>query len=378
MSNELHIVTSDLPHALDNAQLSDAFFIIKSLHEQQIAVHLHCFAKEEETANIPIHDLCSSVRVYDRDITKISFKPDLPYHVSTRSSQLLIDTLNKDELPILFIGLSVSYAIYSKQLKGNRKIAVRLNKNETNYYSQLAEIVPWKGKKIHYQLEAWRMKNYLKNLINKQTLFFSHSTSNLLKITAKTANQFQSLPIFTGLPPIFHPPGKGHFCLFIGRLSDKETAYAANWLLDHVFHQIEIPFVIAGSHPTAFLENAAHVRQHTCLVANPSDKEMQELIKKAQLILSPAFIDEEDDNMLQLLALGRHILINPKKSTTPSILKVCHIAHSPQAFCDKVNYLFEKEFSEEEKYARQQVLNEKFKDETGLKTLVNWLSKHYQ
>ena len=374
MMNEMHIVTTDLPRGLDDAQGSDAFFIIKSLYEKQIRVHLHCFDKQEENAIAPINEICSSINFYERDNAKISLKPDLPYHVSTRSSTQLIEKLNQDELPILFIGLSVSFPIYSRQLKSGRKIAVRLNKNETNYFNQLAEIVPWRGKKIHYQVEAWRMKNYLKNLIAKQTIFFSTSTNNYLNFSAKKPNQFQSLPIFTGLPPIYHPSGKGHFCLFIGRLSNKETAYAANWLLDHVFHQIEIPFVIAGSNPSSLLENAAHVRQHTCLVSNPSDKEIQELIKKAQLIVSPAFIEDAEDNILQPLALGRHVLINPKKSSDQSIRQVCHIAQSPHEFCEQVKYLFEKEFSEEEKFSRQHVLNEKFKDETGVNQLINWLS----
>lgn len=374
MSNELHIVTTDLPRALDSAQLSDAYFIIKSFYEKGISVHLHCFSKQEVNSTANINDLCSSISYYERDITKISFKPDLPYHVSTRTDTQLIECLNQDEYPIIFIGLSVTYSLYAKQLSPTRKISVRLNKNETKYFNQLSEIVPWKGKKIHYQVEAWRMQNYLKNLIGKQTLFFSSSTSNFLNLVAKTNNQFQTLPLFTGLPPMYQPSGKGHFCLFIGRLSDKETAYAANWLLDHVFHQIEIPFVIAGSNPSPFLENAAHVRQHTCLVSNPSDKELQELIKKAQLILSPAFIEDEQDNLLYSLALGRHILINPKKSTDQSIQRVCHIAQSPQEFVQKVKNLFEKEFSEEEKFSRQVVLNEKYKDETGVEKLINWLS----
>ena len=374
MSNEMHIVTIDLPRALDNIQLSDAFFIIKALHEKHIRIHLHCFTKQSENASSPIFDLCSSIHFYERDITKISFRPDLPYHVSTRSSIQLIEKLNRDELPIMFMGLSVSYPIYSRQLNTNRSIAVRLNKNETKYFNQLSEIVPWRGKKIHYQVEAWRMKNYLKNIISKQVLFFSSSTLNFLNFSPKKHNQFQSLPLFTGIPPIFHPSGKGHFCLFIGRLSDKETAYAANWLLDHVFHQIEIPFVIAGSNPSPFLENAAHVRKHTCLVANPSDKEIQELIKKAQLILSPAVIEEDEGNIGQSLALGRHILINPKKTNDQVLLKVCHIAQSPQEFCDKVKYLFEKEFTEEEKFSRQHVLLEKFKDETAVNSLINWLA----
>jgi hypothetical protein len=102
---------------------------------------------------------------------------------------------------------------------------------------------------------------------------------------------------------------------------------------------------------------------------------MQELIKKAQIVLSPTFIQAEgDDNLLQSLALGRHILINAKRSKDKEIKTVCHTAQSPEEFIQKTKELFETEFSEEEKYARQQLLNNRFQDPESLEKLLSWIS----
>jgi hypothetical protein len=219
------------------------------------------------------------------------------------------------------------------------------------------------------------MSNYLKKLTAKKTLFFCNSTKEDNSIGPNQNDKLQHLPLYTGILPLIYQPGKGHFCLFHGRLSNEETSYAAIWLLEHVFNQLEIPFVIAGSNPSAHLENAAHVRQHTCLVANPSEKELQELIKKAQLVLSPAFIQEEsDESLLQMLALGRHLLINPKKSTNKTIQASCHIAQTPEEFIEKTSILFETEFSEVEKLERQQIIHTKYQDQENTRKLINWLN----
>ncbi|MEY3058807.1 MAG: hypothetical protein RL000_159 [Bacteroidota bacterium] len=375
MPTHLHIVTSELPNAVDNSQTLDAYFLIKSLHQQKISIHLHCLSNDFFEPTPQMNEICETINYYERDLSKISFKLDLPYHVSTRSSNKLRERLNQDDFPILFMGLTSSFAIYDNYLSSERKTAIRLSKNESVYFQQLSSLVPWKGKKLHYQVEAWRMNRYFKRLISQKTTLFTSSKKLHEVLKQKTENHTQWVPLFTGMPAVFHQSNKGHFCLFHGKLSNEETAYAAFWLLEHVFHTLEIPFVIAGSNPSTHLENAAHVRQHTCLVTNPGEKEMQELIKKAQIILSPTFIEAEgDDNLLQSLALGRHILINSKRSKDKEIKSVCHIAQSPEEFIQKTKELFETEFSEEEKYARQQLLNNKFQDQESLGKLLSWIS----
>jgi len=374
MENHLHIVMAENPFPADAPNLADAYFMIKAIKTTGIIVHLHCFDESYSKRSIPA-DFFDSTDFYEREKTKISFSPDLPYHVSTRSDHRLVERLNEDQYPILFFGLNTTYSIFSKSFQKDRKIAIRLSRDESAYYQDLAEIVPWRGKKIHFQIEAWRFGNYIKKLTaNKNTFFATPIISSVIQKTKKDSH-LHTLPAFTGFPALFHYPEKGSFCLFHGRLSNKETAYAAFWLLEHVFNTLEIPFVIAGSDPSSELERAAHVRPHTCLVSNPSDKEMMELIKKAQLVLNPSFIRiEENEYLNQSLSLGRHVLINRKSTKDKKVREICHLARTPEEFTQKAKHLFETDFSEEEKFSRQSFLNEKFKDDVGLAMMLKWLS----
>ena len=374
MENHLHIVMAENPFPADAPNLADAYFMIKAIKNTGIIVHLHCFDESYSKRSIPA-DFFDSTDFYEREKTKISFSPDLPYHVSTRSDHRLVERLNEDQYPILFFGLNTTYSIFSKSFQKDRKIAIRLSRDESAYYQDLAEIVPWRGKKIHFQIEAWRFGNYIKKLTaNKITFFATPIISSVIQKTKKDS-LLHTLPAFTGFPALFHYPEKGSFCLFHGRLSNKETAYAAFWLLEHVFNTLEIPFVIAGSDPSSELERAAHVRPHTCLVSNPSDKEMMELIKKAQLVLNPSFIRiEENEYLNQSLSLGRHVLINRKSTKDKKAREICHLARTPEEFTQKAKHLFETDFSEEEKFSRQSFLNEKFKDDVGLAMMLKWLS----
>jgi hypothetical protein len=74
------------------------------------------------------------------------------------------------------------------------------------------------------------------------------------------------------------------------------------------------------------------------------------------------------------MALGKHVLINPKSSRKTQSIACCHLVQSPEEFIEKTRTLFETPFSEEEKYARQHLLNAKFQDEKSLEKIISWLS----
>lgn len=374
MEHHLHIVMAENPFPADAPNLADAYYMIKALKTSGLRVHLHWFVEAYAERSIPA-DFFDSIDFYEREKTKISFSTDLPYSVSTRSDKRLAAKLNEDHHPILFFGLNTSFSVYSKSFQKDRKIAIRLSRNESAYYQDLAEIVPWRGKKMHFQIEAWRFSNYIKKITANKITFFATPLISAVVQKIKKDSQVFTLPVFTGFPALFHYPEKGSFCLFHGRLSNKETAYAAFWLLEHVFNRLEIPFVVAGSGPSPELERAAHVRSHTCLVSNPSDKEMMELIKKAQLVVNPSFIRiEENEYLNQSLSLGRHVLINRKSTKDKRAREICHLARTPEEFTEKAQQLFETDFSEEEKFSRQPFLNEKFKDDESLAMMLKWLS----
>ena len=78
---------------------------------------------------------------------------------------------------------------------------------------------------------------------------------------------------------------------------------------------IDIPFVIAGKNPSKRLKALAHKNENICLVANPSLKEMDELIKKAHIHILPSFNKTGIKiKLLHALFIGRFVVTNLARS----------------------------------------------------------------
>jgi glycosyltransferase involved in cell wall biosynthesis len=168
--------------------------------------------------------------------------------------------------------------------------------------------------------------------------------------------------------------GTGNFCLYHGNLGKTEHAHAANWLLKNVFNTLEIPFVIAGDNPSEKLEQAAHEKMHTCLVSNPSEKELQDLIKKAQINLLPSFIEQCNTGLLfQSLAMGRHLLTNHRGACEMNIESTCHVAESNDEFMLMTEALFNQPFDATAHEARASFLNGKYNNEKSVNALIRML-----
>src|SRR5207344_3302865 len=105
-----------------------------------------------------------------------------------------------------------------------------------------------------------------------------------------SAKNIDYLPVFIPHTLAVGKEGRGCFCLYHGNLSVNENETAAIWLLENVFDDLDIPFVIAGKNPSKKLLDLAHAHahKHTCIVVNPSEKEMQDMIAKAQIHVLPS------------------------------------------------------------------------------------------
>jgi len=187
-------------------------------------------------------------------------------------------------------------------------------------------------------------------------------------------NNYTVIEQLIEMPFVMPQSGVGNFCLYHGNLSKTEHAYAANWLLQNVFKTLEIPFVIAGDNPSDQLEKAAHEKMHTCLVANPSEKELQDLIKKAQVNILPSFVSQCNTGLLfQALAMGRHVLTNAKGACEMSNTSTYHLAESNDEFMSMTEALFNKSFDGPEHESRAAFLNGKYNNHKGVSTLIKML-----
>jgi len=372
LDKHLHIVCLDIPYPADYGGVVDLFYKIKSLQQAGIKIHLHCFTKDRKPQE-ELNKYCETVHYYQRKSSTSSFSFSLPLIVKSRISEELISNLQKDNYPVLLEGIHCTYYLKTGQL-GNRKVIVRLHNAEFAYYKQLAKHETNLLKKLYYLNESRLLKKYEKAIANKATFFAVSQQDVDLYKKEFNATDIQFLPVFLPYSYAVGQEGKGCFCLYHGNLAINENEEAVTWLLRNVFSKLTIPFVIAGKNPSKKLEQLAHEHQHTCLVANPSEKEMQDMIGKAHVHVLPSFNNTGIKlKLLNALFNGRHCLVNKAAVEGSGLESFCHVADDVSGFQKNIEALYQQPFTGEEIQQRQQLLLTTYNNETNTLELIRSL-----
>ena len=370
--NHLHIVTHDVPWPTDYGGVIDLFYKLKVLHNQGVNIHLHCFT-QTRTKQEELNKYCWSVNYYQRkkNISSLSFS--LPLIVNSRVNDELITNLQKDNYPVLLEGIHCTYYLNNGQLN-NRKVIVRLHNTEFEYYKQLATHETNWFKKLYYLHESKLLKKYEKSIANKATFLAVSKQDALLYQQFFDAGDIHYLPVFIPYTLAVGKEGKGCFCLYHGNLSINENEKAAIWLLQNVFCKLAIPFVIAGKNPTKKLQRLAHNHQHTCLVANPTDKEMQDMICKAHIHVLPSLNNTGIKlKLLNAIFNGRHCLVNKAGILGSGLETFCHIAEDEISFKQKIEELYQHPFTGQQIQQRQGLLQTIYNNEANARELMTFL-----
>ncbi len=370
--NHLHIVTLDVPFPADYGGVVDLFYKIKSLHQLGVKIHLHCFTKNREPQN-ELNKYCESVNYYHRKKNSSSISFNIPLIVNSRVNKELISNLQKDNYPILLEGIHCTYYLKTGELN-NRKVIVRLHNVEFEYYRQLAKHETNLFKKLYYLHESSLLQKYEKAIANKATFLAVSKQDVLLYQQQFNAANIYYLPVFIPYTLAIGKEGKGCFCLYHGNLAINENEEAAIWLLEKVFSKLKLPFVIAGKNSSKKLLQLAHNHQHTCLVSNPSDKEMQDMICKAHVHVLPSFNNTGIKlKLLNALFNGRHCVVNEATVEGTGLEAYCTIAEDEIAFQQKTEALYLQPFTEQQMQQRQQLLQTIYNNETNAKELIKFL-----
>ncbi len=366
MDKHLHIITHDVPYPADFGGVIDLFYKIKALHHQGIKIHLHCFTKKRPK-QAELNKYCESVDYYPRN-KKISFS--LPFIVSSRISTTLLENLQKDDHPILLEGIHCSYLLYSNQLK-NRKIILRLHNVEFEYYHHLAVHEKNILKKIYFAYESSLLKKYETAIATKAKIITVSTQDAKLYKEKLNANDAEYLPVFLPYTYASTHEGQGTFCLYHGNLSINENEEAAVWLLEHVFNNIDIPFVIAGKDPSKKLVSLAHQQQHTCLVENPADKDLQDMIAKAQINILPSFNNTGVKlKLLNALYNGRHCIVNKAGVEGSGVESLCTIADKADLMKQSVIKLYNQVYTSAENEARNALLHQLYNNDKNVLRII--------
>jgi hypothetical protein len=372
LDKHLHIVCLDVPYPADYGGAFEMLFKIKALHDEGVRIHLHCFEYGRGRPDALL-EYCTEVCYYDRMEGHKGFSMKLPYIVSSRANPRLLERLAQDDYPILLEGIHTTYFLHTGDLK-HRKVFVRLHNVEQDYYSYLAKQSRRLWKKLYYLNESRLLRKYEKEISPNAVLLAISEREAQQYRTEIGAKDVRFLPSFIGWDYPLCKEGVGTFCLYHGNLSVPENEKAAAWLLEKVFNDLPLPLVIAGKNPSARLQRLAHAQQHTCLVANPSEKEMQDLIQKAQVNILPAFTDSGIKfKLLNSVFCGRHALVNDPMADGTHLEPACHVAANAGAFKSVISQLFRKPFDEEEIRLREKLLHQHYNNRENARQLITWI-----
>lgn len=361
----------DVPYPVDYGGVFDLFYKLPALKEQGVKIHLHCF-KYGRGEQPELFKYCVSVNYYERLKGHQGISTSLPYIVATRKNEELLQNLLKDDYPIFMEGVHCTYPLVDERFK-DRKCFVRLHNVEHTYYRHLYESAGLDTKKAYYWWESKLLLQYEQRIANRAE-FWGVTKKDVAEYRALGCSNIDVLPLF--LPPwtVSGLEGKGTFCLYHGHLAVAENEKAASWLLEKVFDNLEIPFVIAGKNPSRRLKTLAHSRLLACIVENPSEAEMHDLIQKAHIHILPSFNATGIKlKLVNALYNGRHCVVNEAAVEGTGLEEACHIGSNEQAIKSIISQLYFQPFAEEEIKLRRRLLDNMFNNTANAKQMVKWI-----
>lgn len=343
-SKTLHVVSFTVPWPANYGGAIDLFYKIKALHESGVNIILHCFLYSREEAPI-MKQYCSKVYYYRRRMGFVSQLSTLPYIIQSRHSRQLLNTLTKDDYPILFEGTHSTAWLNHPSLKG-RTMWVRAHNVEYHYYRSLANVEKSWQKKLFYNVEAARLKRYERSL---------SSATGIMAISGSDAAFWKDINSNTQLVTAFHGhtelsvvPGKGDYVMYHGDLSVSENVNAAEAMLK-LCMRLQVPLIIAGKKPSYDLARRVLETPYCQLVSNPDDAKMLDLIHNASAIVLPA--KQTTGLRLKLLVslfAGRHCIASPEMVENTGLESLCVIASTEEEWATTVSEYLHKPIEQED------------------------------
>lgn len=373
MDKTVHIVCHDIPYPVTHGGFFDLYNTVRLLHAKGVKVLLHCFYTDRQPS-VELENICERVYYYKR---KFAVPLRLPYIVSSRKSKQLIKRLQADDYPVLLEGMHCTYPLYKGILK-NKTVLVRLHNTEQIYYAHLAENEQRCWRRLYFKNEARLLEKY-EALIAQKAIMIGVSRKDCMyfrdRLHAKTV---EHLNVLLPFEKVTHSEGVGNYCLYHGNLSINENIVAVKSLVEDYFSKFNTTLVVAGYAPDQELKDLLAIYKNIRLIDSPSDEEMEELIRNAQINILPSVnATGVKLKILHALFSGRHCLTNLQAVEQTPEEQLCHLYDSPQTLLQQINKLLFVPLSDEEASTREKILLENYNPENNINKLSAWLFRHY-
>ncbi len=373
MERSLHIISPDIPYPADEGRFLDIFYKIRSLHREGIQIKLHCFQNERPKEHEELSKYVKELYYYPIGNGHKGFSLSIPYNVASRYSEELKENLLKDRDPIMLEGVQAAYITRDERFK-DRRMAIRITQLEHQFYEQSSAVSLSLVKKFMYSHEACLFRKFEMSL-PKDLLIFNANRNDgeYIGWEFKWKNN-RHIPFFLPFQEVNSIEGLGTYCLYHGNLGRPANERAAFFLLEKVFKNSRIPFVITGKNPSRKLIKAAKSSHYSCIVENPSEAELQDMIVRAQVNILPSFIESGTPiKLLNTLFNGKHCVVNEKMVKGTGLEPACHIAANAVSFRRIVEQLFHLPFPPEEIELRKRLLEAEYNNQHNAKSIIQHL-----
>ena len=318
-----------------------------------------------------LNEYCEEVRYYCRHEGHKGFSHRLPYIVCSRSNGQLLERLLEDDYPILLEGIHCTYLLNDERFDG-RKVVLRLHNVEYQYYRQLYLAEKSLLKKIYYLHESNLLRQYEHRIAARVKIVAVSPKDKEQYIQEFGAPDIDTIPVFLPFEQVLSKEGSGCFCLYHGNLSVAENEQVVSWLLKKVFTNAEMPFIISGKNPSAKLSRLIAQYPQACLIPNPSEEELQDLIAKAQVNILPSFnCTGIKLKLLNALFNGRHCIVNQDAVEGTGLQDTCHVASSAEDVRELLTELCARPFTQDEITTRKKVLEGLYDQKANLEKLMH-------
>jgi len=170
--------------------------------------------------------------------------------------------------------------------------------------------------------------------------------------------------------------GKGDYALYNGNIEVPENAHAVKYLINEVFNETDIPFVVAGMNPPEEIKKLGFEKDNVEIIANPNDEKMFELIRNAHVNILVTFqATGLKLKLLNTLYKGRYCVVNDKMLNGTGLGELCETANTAKEQKVKLEELFNKDFKEENIQIRKDILNQRYSNDTNAEILINLVFK---
>ena len=368
---KLNIISLDIPYPPDYGGIIDIYYKLKILNNLGIKIYFHCFQYGRNKAK-NIEEICEEVYYYPRKKNLISFFSQKPYIVKTRDSKKLLDNLLKNDAPILFEGLHSTFLVENIKLKKRIKI-LRAHNIEHDYYQELSKVEYHIWKRWYYKLESKKLKLYEEKLFNFD-LISAISEADFNYFSNKHNNVVYN-PIFHGFSYNFIKKLE-KYALYHGNLSVAENINSVCFLINNVFSDLKIPFVIAGNNADNKIKKLIERYSNITLIDSPSKNKLDKLIHQARVHILPTFQSTGMKlKLIHVLFTNGAIIINSNMITDSELTQCCIIADTAQDMKNYVIKFCNENIKKEVLELRKKIIEKKFSNKKNGNELIKYIYK---